>query len=107
LARQPRVHARVRPGDLVEAQVEAPRDVGNRVFVAGVGHLQLAHDAGGLRIKRESVRCQRLLNRWRRRWRWWLRLARHEKAAPTERQQYRKGTCAADHRSGTVVSMSG
>ena len=44
---------------LVVAEVEAARDVRERVLVMRVRGLQLADDAGGLRVEREQVRRER------------------------------------------------
>jgi hypothetical protein len=47
LARQPRIHIRVRTHDFLVPHIEAARDVGERVFLAGLGFLHHADDVGG------------------------------------------------------------
>ncbi len=98
-AGQPDVDARVRARDLVEAQVETPRDVGNRVLLPREGHLQLADHAGGLRVVRKRVRGERrqqlrlhLLGRSRR------GLLRLEDAATAEREEQPDARNPADGR---------
>src|SRR6185295_7011521 len=62
LARNPRVHARVRAHDFLVAHIEAARDVRERVVVADERLLHDADDVGG-RIDLEAMRRYRLGNR--------------------------------------------
>ena len=86
--RQPGIDARVGVDDLVVAEVEAARDVGERVLVRRNRGLQRADHARRLRIVRERVRRQRLrILRRRRLGRWRRLLAACEYAAARERRR--------------------
>ena len=90
LLREPRVDARIGVDDFVVAEIEAARDVRERVFMSRDRRLQRAYDRRGLRVewervRRERFRVLRLRRFWRRRW--LLRL-RREDAAARKRCEY-------------------
>ena len=62
LARQPRIDARIGAHDFLVADVEAARDVGERVFLGGGGLLHHADDVGG-GVDLEAMRGHRLRQR--------------------------------------------